>query len=75
MTDTEPQPLPEHELEPDRRQAYRSGRRNARNIYRVNRASNTHLSDEHIGCMFTEAAGLLAVHAFNAVYGIEEPRP
>lgn len=75
MTDTEPQPLPEHELEPDRRQVYRSGRRNARNIYRVDRSKSSHLADEHVGCMFTEAGGLLAVHALNTVYGTEEPHP
>lgn len=45
---------------------YRAGRKNARNIYRATGHSANYLDDEHIGVMFTEAAGQLVVAALNA---------
>lgn len=46
--------------------SYRSGNKNARNLYRVHPDG-----EEHIGCMFTEAAGLTVVAALNRT----APRP
>lgn len=63
--------LPDHDLEPDRRQPYRLGRRNDRNIYRVDRTSTSHIDDQHIGCMFSPGMGVLVVHALNTMYGTE----
>ncbi len=74
MTD-ETTRIPEHELEPDRRQLYRTGQRNARNVYRVDRTSTDRKDDQHIGCMFTPGSGLIVVHALNAVYGTDIPGP
>lgn len=42
--------------------SYRTGNKNARNIYRVDGDG----TEEHIGCMFTEEAGAHAVAALNA---------
>lgn len=48
----------------DRDEPYRTGRKNARNIYRVVSGEN-YEADEHIGCMFTEDDGRLVVAALN----------
>lgn len=59
-----------HAIEPDRATAYRVGRKNARNIYRVNTGSHEHVSDWHIGCMFTPEDGVTTVAALNLAHDL-----
>lgn len=59
-----------HPITPDRATPYRVGRRNQRNIYRVNAGSHTHCDDWHIGCMFTPEDGVTCVAALNLAHDL-----
>lgn len=53
----------------DRAEPYRVGRKNSRNIYRVNLDSADYLDDRHIGVMFTPVDARLFVDGLNSAYG------
>jgi hypothetical protein len=65
-----PDPPELHGIEPDRATAYRVGRKNNRNIYRVNTGSHEHRDDWHIGCMFTPEDGVTTVAALNLAHDL-----
>jgi hypothetical protein len=44
---------------------YRTGRKNAHDIYRIDRDSNDFLSDVHIGCVFNEEDGAMVAAALD----------
>jgi hypothetical protein len=50
----------------DRSHAYRVGRKNPRNIYRVNPDSADHGDDEHVACAFDPSFGPVIAAALNA---------
>lgn len=68
--ETSPDPPELHGIEPDRVMPYRVGRKNARNIYRVNAGSHEHRDDFHIGVMFTPEDGVTAVVALNLAHDL-----
>lgn len=60
----------------DRNRSYRTGRKNARNIYAVDEGSTNHEDDIHIGVMFEPDDGQLVVLALNDyVAEMDKPTP
>jgi hypothetical protein len=55
--------------EPDRRDAFRSGRQQPHNLYLVNPDSPEHEGDRQIGAMFCAGDGPYVAAALNAIYG------
>lgn len=51
--------------------AYRVGTHNQRNLYRINRLSDNHKDDEHVGVVFDPAFGPVVAAALNAAHAHE----